>query len=421
MPRRRIASPSCVLALGFVLSACTAAYQPPPAPTAAEIPQLEAQLALHPADARVIGALALSYRSASRLEDARDLLQRSPAPGDPNLSLLLGLTYEDLGQYSDADEIYRTLLRTGVSRQLRSRVAGRQQLVQREAWRQMAREALEREQELSGRAAEPAQVAVFPFRMVAADEALRPLARALADMLVTDLSQTDRLRILERAQVQMLIDEMRLAEEGLVDPNTAARSGQMLGAGRIVQGLISGSEEALELEAAVVSVERGVAAGIRPIAERDHLRELFQMQKRLALQIYSSLGIQLSPAEEERVTRQRTSNLQALLAYGFGLESEDGGDLSGAAAWYSRAVGLDRNFEPAVVRLEAVQSALDASETPTQQVARASYQDLLDPFANLAAMDDLLPTPRSRSPASEVLGQDGLLGSGVILINVQPR
>src|SRR5690606_20054840 len=101
----------------------------------------------------------------------------------------------------------------------------------------------------------PATVAIFPFLVQMRDSTFRPLGRAMAEMLVTDLSQTDRLRVLERLRVQALADEMSLVEEGLIDPATAARGGRMLGAARVVQGSIAGSEAALQLDAAVVGVE----------------------------------------------------------------------------------------------------------------------------------------------------------------------
>ena len=69
-------------------------------------------------------------------------------------------------------------------------------------------------------------VAVFPFLYRGSDPALEPLGRALSELLVTDLGQVKRLRVLERARVQVLLDEMDLAERGLVDSTTAARSGR---------------------------------------------------------------------------------------------------------------------------------------------------------------------------------------------------
>src|SRR5690606_30460110 len=142
-----------------------------------------------------------------------------------------------------------------------------------------------------------------------------------AELLITDLSQTDRLSVLERMHVQALIDEIQLAEAGLVDPATAARGGRLLGAGRIIQGSVGGTEQDLQLTAAVVGVTTGepqVESGRGP----SPLARFFDAEKALALDIYRVLGIELTPAERERVNRRPTENVRALLLFGLGLEAE---------------------------------------------------------------------------------------------------
>ena len=49
------------------------------------------------------------------------------------------------------------------------------------------------------------------------------LEKGLADMLTTDLSASPRLRLIERERVQMVLDELRLVEAGLVEEKSAAR------------------------------------------------------------------------------------------------------------------------------------------------------------------------------------------------------
>src|SRR5690606_21419623 len=192
------------------------------------------------------------------------------------------------------------------------------------------RNAVAREAELAGTQPSATRIAVFPFHYEGADPELRPLGRALAGLVTTDLSQVQRLTVLERARVQLLLDELALAESGYVDPATAARGGRLLGAGRIVQGRIAGGADGVRLEAAVVRVATGEAppAAVR---EQDELRRLFDMEKRLVLALFESLGVQLTAAERERVNRRPTESLQALLEYGLGLEAEDAGDFARAA------------------------------------------------------------------------------------------
>ena len=54
---------------------------------------------------------------------------------------------------------------------------------------------------------------------------------ALTEVLVMDLAIIGRLTVLERAKVQMLLDEIALGEAGFLETATAARSGRILGSG----------------------------------------------------------------------------------------------------------------------------------------------------------------------------------------------
>ena len=65
------------------------------------------------------------------------------------------------------------------------------------------------------------------------------LGTAAADVLVTELSKTDRFILIERAKLDRLVAEQKLGMTGVVDPNTAAKMGQVLGAAAIVTGAVS--------------------------------------------------------------------------------------------------------------------------------------------------------------------------------------
>src|SRR5690606_22484645 len=139
-------------------------------------------------------------------------------------------------------------------------------------------------------------VAVFPFLIQTQDTTLGPLGRALAEMLVTDLSQTDRLTVLERMQVQLLLNEIQLAEQGLVDPATAARGGRLVGAGRMARGSVAGSEDAVDLNADSVGVGTGTVA-VQSAETNTSILRLFDAEKALALEIYRVLGVALTAPE----------------------------------------------------------------------------------------------------------------------------
>jgi hypothetical protein len=255
---------------------------------------------------------------------------------------------------------------------------------------------------------------------MAGDTALRPLGRALAELLTTDLGQTSRLRVVERARVQMLLDEMELGASRYADPATAARTGRIVGAANLVQGRIDGGESDLAVQAVVVATARPDST-VDPLRQQGGIARLFDMQKQIALAVYDRLGIQLTAAERQRVNRRPTENIQALLAFGFGLEARDAGRYAEAAQHFALARQLDPGFELAAQLGEETLSEAAAASFTTQQIAGLAADDFdldLTSFQRtqlgLEFLENLIPTPLLRDPSVEVLGTEGI-GRGTVV------
>lgn len=403
----------------IVLTACAPALPGYRTPAPEDIPRLEAAVARDSSDVGALVALGVAYRAAGRRDDALARLERAVVlqPAEPSATVFLGLTYEDAGDPTRARELYQRYLEVGsseaVKRQLRQRVdlLSRQELVARA--RQLVRD------DAAGvtAAPEPGTVAIFPFLYVGTDPQYQPLERALAEMLVTDLSQTSRLTVLERLRVQALLTELQLSQTDRVDPATAVRSGRMLRAERVVQGSITIEPSALRLGAAIVGAT-GQASQTTPVTE-DDVRRLFDAEKQLALSLYQSLGVELTVAERERVEQRPTTNIQALLAYGEGLEAEDRGDFAAAAGHHARAAQLDPGFTLAAergARTTAIGEAQTAGVAGIAEDAAAELQGEAGAVTTLApptppsldAVSDLTADPMGRDAAAEVMGVEGI-------------
>jgi tetratricopeptide (TPR) repeat protein len=196
-------------------------------PTAVPVDQVRALEQRFAQDSTNVGLrirLAAAYRSGDRFEEARRLLE-PVVRADPLAAYHLALVNEELSRWAAARTLYQDYLQRGRDPQLQQTVRTRLALVQRLELEQAVRSALNRERELAGTTPAPRTVGVFPFLLATTDTTLRALGTALAELLTTDLAQTERLRVLERVRVQMLLDEMKLGASGRVDAATAARSG----------------------------------------------------------------------------------------------------------------------------------------------------------------------------------------------------
>lgn len=427
-PAPRRADSRVVIALSAialtVLSACSPALRLEPPPPSA-IPGLEAEVRSDSTDTDAVTELASAYRGADRPAEALALLERGRAlnPDDAAMSVLLGLTYEDLGEFAQARAVYQDVLALGGG-PLDDIVRDRLDLLAREELRESIRDALAREAELSVSPPTPNTVGVFPFRVEGDDPQWEPLSRAMAEFLVTDLAITGRIQVLERVRVQTLITEIALGEGGWTEPSTAARAGRLLSAEYIVQGRIEATASRMRIDAAVVSVEQGAATGDAVITEGP-IETLFDMEKELALGLYAEMGVSLTPAERVRINERPTESVQALLAFGRGLEASDRGDFGVANQEFAEALQLDPNFGPAQAQLQASSGSAAARTRSSPQAARRAahlskvrqaVQAIRHNPGGLrpAALKNL--TDKQRAVLAEVLGQDRL--SHLLLLQI---
>lgn len=426
-----------LLTLPCALVACAGQAPAPQAPGPSAVAALESRVRQDPGDARALLRLARAYFALDRVADARPVLERVERlrPNDPQPVFLLGVVADHADSLAIAQGLYTHALELGPRSPLAPQVRSRLRLLAHRQLVAEVRKAVAQERQLTSSQLAPRTIAVFPFVYGGTDPQFEPLGRAMAELLTTDLSQSKRLRVLERAQVQALLDELKLDQSVLVEAGSAARGGHLLGAGRIVQGRIAGDAARLQLQAAVVAVTDSATAA-RPIVEQAAVQRLFEAEAQLALGIYGSLGVQLTRAETLAITKKAAVSAPALLSFGRGLEAEDRGDFSAAARFYGEAVRLEPSFRPAQVHAQGARELASAASQTPADAARAAEtaaaatgtlasSSAVPVTAGLAATQsggtatptqNTLPDPTARDPLAEALGNDTLISRAVLRV-----
>ena len=106
-------------------------------------------------------------------------------------------------------------------------------------------------------AAPPPIVGVLYLDYAGHDDELAALRKGLAQMLISDLSASPRVMIVERLQLEAVLAELELGKSRAIDPASAARIGKLLGARYLVLGGYFAFAGSLRVDARVVDVETG--------------------------------------------------------------------------------------------------------------------------------------------------------------------
>lgn len=326
------------------------------------IARLEREAAARPTDASVARSLGIAYYKAGRYPAARQRLNQAVRlnPRDGTAALYLGLTAEKQNDLAAAKAAYQGYVRYGRTSRVRRQLEARLAALTRLELQAAAKSAIASEQQLSARPASPRTVAVMPLRFVGSDESLRPLERGLAELIVTDLSRSSQLTVLERARLQAITDELRLQQSGLTDSATNVRAGRIMQAGRIVSGQLLQNQRRLRIDAAILNTQTSRISG--GAVSENTLEQLFAIEKSIVLQLFDSLGVRLTTAERNAIEQRPTRSLQAFLAYSRGLSLEDQGRFDDAARNYREAYRLDPSFNQAQQKSTQAASAAQGAQ-----------------------------------------------------------
>lgn len=229
-------------------------------------------------------------------------------------------------------------------------------------------------------------LAVLPLDRASASEEYDGLGKALAGMLVTDLSKVPELELVERDRLQALMDEMQLAETGFLDEATAQKLGRGLGAKFVLTGSFSVVKETFLLDARVVEVETGA---IRKAADASgSITDFITVEKDLVEALVEGLDIQLtSSVRRQLLVEAPTEDFGAFTAYGEGIQRQDEGDLEAARQAYERALSRDPEFEAAQTSLSQVRALLEEYQSARTERFHAVYGEM-----NKAALEDFPET-----------------------------
>ena len=164
------------------------------------------------------------------------------------------------------------------------------------------------------------------------------LQKGIAGMLISELAQNPAARVVEREDIQRLLDEQNLGSSGRVDPQTAAKVGKLVGARYVVLGTFLDFYGDFRVDARLVNVETSEIVKVESDRmQRDHLYDIIRT---VASQLMkdASLPPLPKPASDQRMSRQVPT--EALTYYSRALLYQDRGQREKAVDMYQRAIAV---------------------------------------------------------------------------------
>jgi tetratricopeptide (TPR) repeat protein len=278
---------------------------------------------------------------------------QSLVPWHSPTALYLGLAYLKLGNQAEAITAWQTYIslqpytETEKQNNVKDTVTRDLTILQKDQDRAQADDEISRERQLGP--GDPNTIAITYYRNLGSPD-LIPLQKGLTALVIADVSKVPNLKIVERERMQVLLDEMKLGSSGLVDPQSAARTGHLLGAGRVVTGSYVDPAKG-ELRVDSVVAQTGSARVVGNEAASGQTIQFYDIEKQLSAAILKDLGYSEAQLKAEGVWQvvqtPQTTNLPAFKAFSRGLDAKDQQDYANARTLFRQALTYDPDFEAA--------------------------------------------------------------------------
>jgi TolB-like protein len=144
-------------------------------------------------------------------------------------------------------------------------------------------------------------IAIFTFEDSDLDEDQEGYGNTFSEMLTTALIQTNRFQVLERSQLDKILEEQALGLTGAIDEKTAVDVGELIGIDAVVVGSSRLIDDQIEIDARVVDAQSGkalIAASVSAEGESELREASTDLAKKLAA------GAEKIPVQREDVNSE---------------------------------------------------------------------------------------------------------------------
>ncbi len=189
---------------------------------------------------------------------------------------------------------------------------------------------------------------------------LAPLSRGIADLLITELSGNASIRVVERDQLQRLMEEQNLSASDRVSRETAVRMGEILGAHHMIfGGFVTDGRGTIRINVRAANVETSRVEHVESV--RGKQDDLMSLIADLAGKLNRGMRLPDMPrnAREARIEQARKVPFQATMLYSRALAARDSGDDSQAIQLLTRSLEQFPEYEPAMRELAKLRKQLD--------------------------------------------------------------
>lgn len=191
---------------------------------------------------------------------------------------------------------------------------------------------------------------------------LEPLSKGIADLLIGELAANAGIRVVERDQIQKILEEQKLTTANLTEQSTAVKIGKLLGAHHMVTGgFITDGKGVVKFTTRVFATETSEIEFPNPTSKdasvTGKLDNFMELINQLAAKLNNGMKLPDIPARVGEAKKEAAKKVpyEAIALYSKGLAAKDAGNKSEAVTLFRKSLDKFPGFDKAEAELKKLQ------------------------------------------------------------------
>lgn len=134
---------------------------------------------------------------------------------------------------------------------------------------------------------EKVKIGIIEFQSLNEEAKKDNLGKIVSEMLTTSFVNSESFKIIEREQLQKVVQEFQLSQSGIIDTSYAKQIGKIAGADAIVTGSVTKIGNDLRLDARIIDVESGIILTAEKSEGKVNLKSIGMMTDRIVANLVS--------------------------------------------------------------------------------------------------------------------------------------
>jgi TolB-like protein len=253
-----------------------------------------------------------------------------------------GQNLEALGKINEARKLYKYYTILSRSEPYRPFIMARYYDLYKKMIKKKVKSAIQLEQRIRMPQISDHTVAVLYFVNESVDHTWDVFSKGFTKLLNHDLSQIKDIKLIDRLELQMLLDKLQFNQSELIDENLIPRFGRLLKARYIINGSFRIDDSVISLNVGLLDVKHPNV--IEYTEFNGKLNDIFKLEKSILLKVLEEMDVFVSHGERKALIKYQTKNINGFLAYCNGLDAYDLGNYDVAYNQFTLAADHDSRF-----------------------------------------------------------------------------